>query len=293
MYNNYSNSPSIYFQNELNARFNKMLTEYNSRDASIIEHKISQIKEIIDKNLMTSVSLKFGGSLNKNTYIEGISDFDILVNISNTTFSHSVPRSAIDSLKSILITNKKSDMIEISVGQMAVTIKYSDNYIIQLLPVILTNIGYRVPASNGNEWSNTVIPERFINEFKDINQRCNNKVIPVIKLVKGINSRLPEYHKLNGYHIESIALEVFNYYPTSNLQTRVMIEDFYDRAKEIVKHPIPDKTGQSSFVDGYLGPEYHQMRTDRSNVLDGIYKRMKNADRFELINEWESIIGYN
>jgi hypothetical protein len=70
-----------------------------------------------------------------------------------------------------------------------------------------------------------------------------------------------------------------------------MLRYFFKRAKDIVKTPIRDKTGQSINVDEYLGPENSVRRSQTSYTLDRMYRRMKNADTIGLIDEWSEILG--
>ena len=72
---------------------------------------------------------------------------------------------------------------------------------------------------------------------------------------------------------------------------KAMLKYFFKRAKDIVKTPIKDKTGQSINVDEYLGPENSVKRSQISNTIDRMYRRMKNADTIGSIAEWSEILG--
>jgi hypothetical protein len=171
-------------------------------------------------------------------------------------------------------------------------VTFNDGNEIQLLPAIKKGDGYKIPAEDGGSWSNIIRPDKFAKRLTEINQSCGAKVIPVIKLVKGINSLLPDVQQLKGYHIESIAIEVFKSYPDSQPKTpKAMLKYFFEKAKDIIRKPIKDRTGQSRNVDDYLGQENSTSRMQISNTLDIIYRRMKLADDVRQASQWGKILG--
>jgi len=181
---------------------------------------------------------------------------------------------------------------DIRVGNLAVTVIFSDGIEIQLLPAIKHGEGFKIPTGRGNDWSKIIRPDKFATRLTEVNQSNGGKVIPAIKLVKGINSQFPENQQLTSYHIESIAIEAFKSYPDSKPKTtKTMLEHFFEKASETVKSPIKDKTGQSINVDEYLGPENSVNRFQISHALDRVYRRMKNADTVGSVEEWKSILG--
>jgi hypothetical protein len=50
-------------------------------------------------------------------------------------------------------------------GKLALTVKFSDGYEIQVLPALATKTGIRIAAADGNEWSNVIKPEKFAREL--------------------------------------------------------------------------------------------------------------------------------
>ncbi|MBE3141104.1 MAG: hypothetical protein IMZ53_11055 [Thermoplasmata archaeon] len=160
-----------------------------------------------------------------------------------------------------------------------------------MLPTIRRSEGFKISDGKGG-WSNVVRPDKFASKLTEVNQNCNGKVVPVIKLVKGIISQLPEDQRLSGYHVESIAIEVFKSYPESEPMTsKAMLRYFFEHAREVVKSPIKDKTNQSIHVDDYLGQENSPERIRVSYTLDRISRKMKNADELRSTEEWNEILG--
>jgi len=281
------------FETNVGEVINNILSEFNIRENSeIIKKYIDIIKSCIEEEIGGSIDLRFGGSYEKHTYVDSLSDVDILVLINKLELGDSSPKEVLEAFKSHLNGMHCIDVEDLSIGRLALTVKLRDGNEIQLLPAIKSGNGYKIPAENGESWSKIIRPDKFANRLTEINQSCGRKVVPVIKLVKGINSQLPESQQLKGYHIESIAIEAFKSYPDSYPKTpKTMLKYYFEKAKEIILTPIKDKTGQSRNVDDYLGPENSLKRTQISNTLDIIYRRMKFADEAGQASQWAKIFG--
>jgi hypothetical protein len=280
------------FETNVEKLINNILYDYNEREKSdSIKQHLDDIKDCIEEELGEPIELKFGGSFSKHTYIDGLSDIDMLVLINKKDLGNPTPKVILEAFKKSLINMRFKDIKDIRTGDIAATVVFSDGSELQLLPAFKIKEGYRIPSSKGNEWSSIINPDKFAKKLTEINQSCWGKVVPVIKLVKGVNSRLPEPQQLNGYHIESMAIEIFKSYPESNLRTsKTMLKYFYEKAKEIVMSPIKDETGQSRHVDEYLGKESSPARMRISRSLDIIFRRMRDADEIGDVSRWEQIL---
>lgn len=279
------------YETEVAKFINEILADYNSRDVEAVRDHLDEIKEMIEEDIGGTTNLLFGGSVRKNTYVEGLSDVDILVTIEKSELSDLPPKDILEYVSSKL-EESLVNVEDIRVGNLAVTVIFSDGIEIQLLPAIKHGEGFKIPTGRGNDWSKIIRPDKFATRLTEVNQSNGGKVIPAIKLVKGINSQFPENQQLTSYHIESIAIEAFKSYPDSKPKTtKTMLEHFFEKASETVKSPIKDKTGQSINVDEYLGPENSVNRFQISHALDRVYRRMKNADTVGSVEEWKSILG--
>ena len=280
------------FETEVNGEIAELLGDYQRRTEVTSEH-LNDIKDIIEENIGGTIEMRFGGSVSKHTYVDGLSDVDVLVLIDKSELSDASPHEVLKYIKTFLSNANHSDIEDIRVGKLAVTVTFSDGEEIQLLPAVRKYEGYRIPGQTGDNWSNVIRPDKFATKLTQVNQNCGGKVVPVVKLVKDIVSRLPTDQRMSGYHIESIAIEVFKSYPDSNPKTpKDMLRYFFEKAKDVVKSPIKDETRQSIQVDDYLGPENSDKRFRISYTLDRIGRRMKNADAIGSVEEWTSILGY-
>jgi hypothetical protein len=177
--------------------------------------------------------------------------------------------------------------IDIGHGDMAVTLTYPDGMSVQLLPAIRTEQGLNVPAAGKSGWSE-INPERFREALTRRNEECAGKLVPTIKLAKAVIGLIPEQYRLTGYHVESLAIAAFAGYEGTKTSAS-MLPYFFERAKELVRSPIKDRTGQSIHVDEYLGPENSDVRRTTSHLLGQLAKRMRNASAAQSKDQWQSL----
>jgi hypothetical protein len=277
------------YEQELAGRINELLVQYNDRDVDKIGTYLETIREALQEDIEGTIDLRFGGSIQKHTYVDGLSDIDCLVLLKDPELESLSPKDVLDYFKSKLEDQLKN-VETISIGNLATTIRYEDGTEIQLLPAIRKGAGYVISTAGGERWSSIIRPQKFAEALTKVNQECGGKAVPTIKLVKAALANLPERYKLTGYHIESLAIEVFKTYQGPRT-TKQMLEYFFEKAKDLVLKPIKDKTGQSLNVDDYLGPQNSSPRQAVSTEMNRISRRMKNADAARLSSEWLRTIG--
>jgi hypothetical protein len=278
------------FEVEISERLNELLVGYNDRDVEKIHRYLDKVRDLLQQDIEGTLDLRFGGSVSKHTYVDGISDVDCLVHLKDPALQSMSPKEVLQYFKD-KIEQRLGRWGDVSVGTLAVTIEYPDGTKIQLLPAISRESGLVIPSSRGNQWSNVIRPQRFAEKLTEVNQACNNKVVPTIKIVKSImNNLLPQEHNLTGYHIESLAIDIFKAY-TGRMTVKDMTEYFIVRAKNLVMHNIKDRTGQSVHVDDYLGSENSDERRVISGYLEEISRRVANANTQAETDTWLAAIG--
>jgi hypothetical protein len=244
----------------------------------------------LSNELDDSIISKFGGSVAKHTYVDGISDVDTLFVMKSSTKDFPSPKNLLSHMAQ-LISTRLGNGVTVSAGNLAVTVQYAnDGMEIQILPAVQEEGGkVKIAALDGLRWSN-IAPLRFQEALTKRNQECSGKLVPVIKLAKGILATLPDAQKLSGYHVESLAIAAFRNY-SGEMTTHAMLVEFFAQAKQLVKAPIRDSTGQSVNVDDYLGAGNSDERLRRSYVLERIEKRMRNANAASSLDSWRDIFG--
>jgi len=262
-----------------------LLNDFNNREVDAIKTHLDVIKTALVNEIEGTVDTIFAGSVSKHTYIDGISDIDSLVIINNTNMENMAP----EEVKNYFLDKLRQRLpnTEITAGAMAVTVHFNDADI-QLLPAIKTDSGLKISNNTGNSWI-AIKPQAFTEKLTTENQKLGNKLIPTIKIVKSIISNVPKDQQLSGYHIESLAVELFSDY-AGKLTHKAMITHFFQKAPEKILNPMNDITGQSKYIDDHLGVQDSLERKIIFNTLDRIKRRMQNADANSSPAQWKSIL---
>ena len=237
--------------NEINSRLRDQLKEYNDRDHAAVNRHRQTVRQALERD-DDVVRILFGGSVERHTYVKGLSDVDALVFLNRSKLLNQSPKEAIKHMEALI--RRRLPNTKISTGDLAVTVTYSDGVEMQFLPAIERKDGIRIADPLRNRWSAVVRPDRFRAKLTKVNQANRGQVIPTIKLAKGLASQViqKDGEKIQGYHMESIAIEAFrNYRGPTDL--RSMVIHFCESASKIVLEPISDSTGQSDNVDDYMG----------------------------------------
>jgi len=276
------------YESEVNAYLQCLLRDYNERDTDAINRHLDTILGALSKDDIGALRLLFGGSIKKHTFIDGLSDVDVLITLDKSDLSEKSPKEILSYFADLL--RQRLPNTDIKVGNLAVTLTYSDGVEIQVLPALQTKTGIKISSKNGEEWSKVIKPDQFATNLTDVNQKNNGAVVPTIKLFKALNSTLPEETQLSGYHIESIAIEAFKEYEGRKTY-KSMLMHLTEYAIEAVNKQIKDKTGQSINVDDYLGDEGSLERRKVNAELYRLYIKLKIADEQTSIEKWKDILG--
>ena len=264
------------------------VSEYSDRDVEVISRHVETLKQAIKSDVGGTVDLLFGGSTQKQTYVNGLSDVDLLARIDDPSL---INRSAQEVLRRFAARiQRRLPNTDVTPGRLAVTVRYSDGHELQVLPALRTDSGVLIPSLSGEGWSNVIRPEAFARKLTEVNRRCGNRVVPTIKLFKGAQESLPEHARLSGYHVESLAVNAFEGYEGRRVYKDMLVH-LLRSAEDGVKNPIRDRTGQSIHVDDYMGAANSQDRQQASSYISRLARRLEIADRERRIGEWEKIFG--
>lgn len=277
---------SAEYQAEVNGFLGQLLTRFNDRNTEAIATHLAEIKRALDRDIDGTVDLRFGGSVAKHTYVDGLSDVDALVFLDNCELAERAPGLAKDYLADRLI--ERFPGTEIVEGGLAVTVKFADSDI-QLLPAVTCRDRVQIPDAAGEEWAE-INPRGFAGKLTEMNDRLGKKLVPVVKLAKALIGELPEQQRISGYHAEAIGIDAFRAYD-GPLTPKAMLSHYFARASERVLDPISDVTGQSLHVDEYLGPRHTIERRIVSDAFARIARRMERADRSGRTEEWRGLFG--
>jgi hypothetical protein len=277
------------FEAELAKTLGELLGAFNARDVVLVRDRLDDLKISLQDSIDGSFDQLFGGSVAKHTYVDGLSDIDSLVFINDSALEGKTPQRVLARMAKILQRDLQGEA-EVSHGEMAVTVSYSDGMVIQLLPALKTTDGkFQIPSSRRAAWSK-IDPVAFQEALSRRNKECSGKLVPTIKLAKAIVGQLPEEQRLSGYHMESLGIAAFRSYK-GEMTTAAMLPTFFEKAKELVLSPIRDRTGQSVHVDTYLGAANSDQRNVASHILGRLARRMRNATAAGSTAQWQSLFG--
>ncbi|WNC15484.1 CBASS oligonucleotide cyclase [Brevibacillus brevis] len=276
------------FETELNKYIKELLKDINDRDVEGINRHLETLRNALEKDIEGYVDLKFGGSIMKNTYADGLSDVDMLVQINNSELAGAKPNDVLKFFSEQI--KRRLPNTEVKIGKLAVTVKFASGHEVQLLPSVKTESGYRIARPGENSWSNVIKPKKFAEKLTSVNQANANKVVPLIKLMKKINASFPPHKQLSGYHIESLAIDAFKNATSVPKTYKGMVEHFCRHAEKAVLRPITDSTGQSVHVDNYLGGANSVERQRVSTTFKQLLKRIETANNTNSFSSWKSIL---
>jgi hypothetical protein len=260
---------------EVNGMLQDAASEFSQRDAGAIRLELERLQAAIEADIDGSVDLLFGGSVRRHTYVDGLSDVDVLVFVDASHLAEGTPSEALDYVAQQL--RRRVPGATVTVGTLAVTVVTPGGIEIQLLPALRTKTGTRIATADG-DWSLVVRPKRFAEKLTQTNVANSGRVVPVIKLMKALQMRSQKDLRLKGYHVESLAIKAFADYDGRHT-LKDMLQHLVGAARQMVLRPIQDVTGQSLHVDDYLGSAGSRARRAVSAALGRLASRLDAADR--------------
>ena len=237
-----------------NEYFEDLLVTYNRRNTKAVTRHLESLCRFLREEGNHVVQTMFGGSVQKGTYVTGLSDVDVLLIVNESSLINQPPAKVKKYVRDTIRRRLSNNPVR--AGKLAVTVKYSDKTEIQLLPAIRTKTGgVRIAQHGTSRWSKVAHPEEFAKRLAEVNAAREGRVVPVIKLAKAMADCFitQEDRKLSGYHMESLAIDAFAGYQGS-LDPKTMLNRLFRHSAKAVMSPITDSTGQSRYVDEYLGP---------------------------------------
>ena len=257
-----------------------LLVQYKRRNTKAVESHLKGVCDILRNEDDHVVQTKFGGSVQKGTYVTGLSDVDILLIVNQSTLKNKPPSKVIKKVIKYVgdTIQRQLPKNPVNKGKLAVTVGYADKSEIQILPAIRTTDGFRIAEPGSTKWSNVVHPERFVETLIKLNNARGGRVVPVIKFAKALADCFitHEGRRIKGYHMESLAAGTFKGY-NGKLDSRSMLSHFLAYSMKAVMSPIPDPTGQSKYVDEYLGPAGSKLRKEVSTQIGQIHSKVNSC----------------
>jgi hypothetical protein len=271
-------------ESDVNSYLSEQLAWINNRDVELVNERLEAITEVLGDRIVDLDRLLFGGSVAKHTYVDGLSDVDALVIVKPEALDADTPEALKTEIEQALLAGlNRGEIDEVNKG-FAVTVKYADGNEIQLLPAVERGDGVEISDKAGTGWS-FIRPRAFQERLSEVNRQQDGRVVPTIKLAKAIVETLPEAQQPGGYHMEALAVEAFSDYAGPRGQ-KAMLTRFFESARDRIRHPIADSTGQSERLDEVFGPADSDKRQQVAAALGQIADKMNSASSME---EWRQL----
>ncbi len=271
------------FDSEVNARLDEELRNLNNRDVELVRRRLDELEEALGDEVDEIDRMLFGGSIAKHTFVDGLSDVDVLVMLKKV--ADLSPTEAREQFADAL-RERLRDTAEVTVGQLAVTVRYGDGLEVQLLPAIQQGEHRAISSPDGSEWVQ-IRPGNFARRLTELNKAQAGAAIPAIKLAKAIIAHeLAEPERPTGYHLEALSVAAFANYRGPR-DPKSMLTHLFGSAANDVLRPIPDVTGQSERVDAYLGAGGSAARTRVSAAFNAIAERMQQSSN---LDDWNGLL---
>ena len=254
-----------------------LLVRYNRRDTQAVTRHLESLCNILRQEGNHVLQTMFGGSVRRRTYVTGLSDVDVLLIVNQSSLANQPPARVIEYVRETIHGRLRQNAVR--AGNLAVTVDYAGGIEIQILPAIRTSTGgVRIAEPGSTRWSNVVQPENFARELAEVNQARNGRVVPVIKLAKAMADCLitRQAWKIRGYHMESLAIDAFRNYQGAQ-DPKSMLNHLLTHSLTAVMTPIANSTGQSRYVDEYLGAADSRARRRASNHFGRMRRRISSC----------------
>ena len=271
------------FQTQVNEFLGTLLSDFNQRDVNGVNKALDQVEQALASEF-EAVELRFGGSVAKHTYIDGLSDVDALLLLPPQEVGGMSPQEVKALCEKKLAS--KFGRENVHAGNLAVTVKYGDHEL-QFLPAMRAGDGFKICGEGGASWSK-IHPREFAAALTRANQESGNKLVPVIKLAKGIIAQFPDQRRMSGYHVEALAVEAFKDYKGRQVYAE-MLQHFFSEAAQRVLKASADVTGQSDYVDEYLGTANSLSRRAVADSCERIARKIQNANGAQSVEMWKTL----
>ncbi len=261
-----------------------LLADANDRDADTTRDHLETIQRALEQDTDGFLTLLFGGSVAKQTWVRGLSDVDALVILNDSEFGGLSPEDVCNRFLERL--QARLPRTEVSRDGFAVDVHFADGKI-QLVPALKKDDAVIIPSADCRSWTPTW-PQAFREALTEVNQHCNRRVVPVIKLAKMLVADMPEDRRPTGYHVEALAVEAFQSY-AGNFTTKAMLKHLVTYAQTRVMSPMLDTSAQSPAIDINLGLPASLPRQLVSDAFGRIARRIELADVRGSLDQWREL----
>ncbi len=271
---------------DVNRVLQDLLVDFNDHDTEELRRRLRSIDEALGDDVQFE-SFVLGGSVAKHTAVSGLSDVDALLVFDRDSLEGNAPTDILNECMHLLSERlSAADAVATRIGTLSVTVTYQDGMEIQVLPAVRSGNEFAIPNSTGTGWRITD-PYAFRTRLTAANERLNFRLVPTIKVLKSLLTRLPEDQRLSGYHQEALSLETTRNYDGPRT-VKALLLHVLENASGRVLEPVADVTGQNRFVDADLGPADSPTRRAVAASLAALARQLRSLTTAE---QWRHAIA--
>lgn len=285
-----------------------------SKYKELVESLQEELKVLPTEDEENKPSYFLTGSYRRHTMIRPPKDVDLFIVLDSGEYQDSelndliTPKALITKLKDVLedIFSENNE-IEIEKQRHSVTVKYSDNFSIDVIPAFETDDGkaYKIPDIETGESgryiiSNPKIHYEYINKINKLTEAGGKKRFKrIVRLLKFVKRKKfnEKPTKVRSFHFELLAAKIIG---TTKINSYAEgIASFFSKAGEYFNKPsIEDPANNNNMVDDYLDDLDSQAKDSIKSELLNLSRisnkaiEMENpGDDEKAIEEWKKIFS--
>ncbi len=262
-------------------KIHELISNININRLKIIYLDLCKLEiKLTPKYLLKSYKFIISGSLLKETYIDGISDIDILIPINESIYSNYSPNEIIESLFNYEL-DTDFEKYFISANKNALRLRFK-NLWIELVPVRISDSNLLFPNKNGKYWKE-IHPNKVTYKIKELEKQSKHMISLTIRIVKVILLRLFRLYEINSYIIEFIIIEFISYKKEDDLLELILVS--LKLIRDRILYPISDVTRQYKYIDQNLGVALSDERKRLSVKIDKIINLFQSDYFYRILLE--------
>ncbi len=275
----------------------KQNLEITGLQVEAVSTRQKNVRSVVEAGLVVLDSF-LTGSYSRSTMISPLNeaDVDIFV-VLDAKYFHNYNNGQnggqgglLDLLKKTLKKTYTSTP-DISRNGHAVTIRFTD-FIVDVVPAFnRQGGGYLIPDSISRKWISTD-PKKHVELVTASNKTHNGDFVPLVKMIKAWNRNNNRH--FGSFHLEVLALEIFNNVTISNYSSGVRY--FFDKARTLVRQANLDPAGYGGDVGSYINTE--EKIVEAVNKFQVAYEKAIRAENVavmggekEAIEIWIKVFG--
>lgn len=271
----------------------KSALEITTTEQNFAASKHTEIRDVVraswqlDDDFLT-------GSYRRNTKTKKLKDVDIFVVIDpagpQAHLRQQHPSVVLEALRKVL----EQKYAHVLVDGFACTVRFSDDADVASFDVVpafqLEGGGWEIPDAERSGWISTN-PKIHHEQSTEMNSRCDEKFVPLVKMIKGINRNFGE--PINP----SFLLEVMAYglvaTPFGRYQDEIAW--FLANASENITADWPDPAGIGPTVNGTMSPSERRSAAGKlaewQHIAEKAVRLEDDDEERAAVEEWRKLFG--